>query len=118
MTKARLYDLNDDKIISLDASTLNTVIVTNMSILGDGFTWSPEDATASNPDGKLRLGDLTVTQIMDYTARVISFLSNFGVLSKRKNLVPLRRGVFLRSAYRPSAFAREREVKRKYFRQK
>ena len=80
MTKAKLYDLNKDKIISLEASTRNTVIVTNMSILGgDGFTWSPEDATASNPDGKLRLGDLTVTQIMDYTARVISFLSNFGV---------------------------------------
>lgn len=77
MTKARLYDLNDDKIISLDASTLNTVIVTNMSISGDGFTWSPEDATASNPDGKLRLGDLTVTQIMSYTAEVISFLSHF-----------------------------------------
>ncbi len=79
MTKARLYDLNEDKIISLEASTLNTVIVTNMSILGEGFTWSPPGgATPSNPDGKLRLGDLTVTQIMDYTARVISFLSNFG----------------------------------------
>ncbi|MBO5458236.1 MAG: hypothetical protein J6A24_04695 [Clostridia bacterium] len=78
MTKARLYDLNKDKIISLDASTLGTVIVTNMKILGISFTWSPPGgATASNPDGKLRLGDLTVTQIMSYTAEVISFLSHF-----------------------------------------
>ena len=78
MTKAKLYDLNEDKIISLEDSTLGTVIVTNMKILGISFTWSPPGgATASNPDGKLRLGDLTVTQIMDYTARVISFLSNF-----------------------------------------
>ena len=78
MTKARLYDLNDDKIILLDTSTLGTVIVTNMSILGNDFSWTPpEGATASNPDGKLRLGDLTVTQIMSYTAEVISFLSHF-----------------------------------------
>lgn len=77
MTKAKLYDLNEDGIITLSDDTLNTKIVTNMSLGALGsFTYSPQGTTASNADGLLRLGDLTVTQIMDYTAALIKFMDD------------------------------------------
>lgn len=77
ITKAKLYDLNEDGIITLSASTLDTKIVTNidLGVLGSFSYPTPAGATASNADGKLRFGDLTVTQIMDYTAALINFMN-------------------------------------------
>lgn len=76
ITKAKLYDLNEDGIITLSADTLDTIIITdiNLGLLGS-FHYAFVETTASNVDGKLRFGDLTVTQIMDYTAKLIGFMN-------------------------------------------
>ena len=71
MTQAKLYDLNTDGIIALTADTLNTPIVKVSGYLPD----------ATPADGEtLRLGDLTVTQIMEYTAKLLQFVNNLPII--------------------------------------
>lgn len=67
MQNATLYDLAADGIVNLEESTLKTKVITKI-----GAVDIVVGATASNPEDGLVLGDLTVTQMMNYTAAVLN----------------------------------------------
>ncbi len=72
MTNAKLRDLSADGIISLSTETLNTPLVTslNVPLLNISFTYEPEGI--ENPT----FGDLTVTQLMEYAAKIVKFMND------------------------------------------
>ena len=92
MTNATLFDLSGDGIIELTDDTLNTEIMTELRIknplLPDtadpmvDITFDTPGLADTNDDDKLTLGDLTVTQMMDYTAEVIDKINKLNKLNK------------------------------------
>ena len=83
MTNATLFDLSGDGIIELTDDTLNTKIMEELHIPGViDKTFSTAGLADTNGDDKLTLGDLTVTQMMEYTAEVIDKINKLNKLNK------------------------------------
>lgn len=81
MTNATLFDLSGDGIIELTDDTLNTKIMEELHIPGViDKTFSTAGLADTNGDDKLTLGDLTVTQMMEYTAEVIEAVNSLNNL--------------------------------------
>ena len=74
MTHATLYDLNEDHIISLDNQTLDTPLLSSINL---GFT-SISLPTYTDAEGNpiTKLGQLTVEQMLEYTADVLAAINS------------------------------------------
>ncbi len=72
MQNAKLYDLSADGIVSLSSETLNTSLVTDLNLDALGHFQATFPGFAEGEE--IKLGDLTILQLMDYTAALIKFV--------------------------------------------
>lgn len=78
MQNATLYELDADGIINVAPETLNTKIITHIQVglLGKDINFNTSQITPKDPANGIVLGDLTVTQIMDYTGAILSAINS------------------------------------------
>jgi hypothetical protein len=76
MTNATLRELDADGIVDLTEDTLETELITEIKITVNSTVYSVGTVDYAAPGGVTKLGDLTITQILEYTAKVMTAVNN------------------------------------------